>query len=218
MCKEQCVVMLLLPVYRAQYLVWAKKIARENLLLEVGDINGTACRCVFACHALKYPSLFSLTEHKCFVDSRKMEEDRRARHNLRRRSINKKELLEMFRRRRLQNFIAEERVAGTFREQPTPPPSRKEPRRRLTEPLKDWAFYKRNGFVWSDLGCTPKSRLALVVPPIAIKRDRECMERLLSKVEEEEMAAAEHVRQRRDRVAAQRERWLAKVSSSTLLV
>lgn len=160
---------------------------------------------------------FSPAEHKRYVESRNQEEERRARHNLRRRAIKKRELVETFRRRRLQNFVAEALVTGPTRARPQPPPSERDPHHRrhhprLDEPPpKDRAICKRNGFIWSDLARTPKARLSLVVPPIAVKRDRECLERLLSTVEKEELEAREGVRRQRERIAAQHERWQLQV-------
>lgn len=155
-----------------------------------------------------------LAEHRRYVESRNQEEERRARHSLRRRAIKKRELVETFRRRRLQNFIAEALVTGTTRARPYPPPSERDPHHhpRRDESPKDRAICKRNGFIWSDLGRTPKARLPLVVPPIAVKRDRQCLERLLSTVAKEELEAREEVRRQRERIAAQHDRWQMQVS------
>ena len=72
-------------------------------------------------------------------------------------------------------------------------------------------FYKRNGFIWCDLGRTPKARLALVVPPIAVKREREFIEQLLRKVEAEDALNRQRAKEQHERVASQRERLRNKV-------
>lgn len=158
------------------------------------------------------------TEYARIVQIRLEEEDRRARHNLRRRAIKKRDLMHKFQRRRLQNFLREDGVVGCTRAPPvvpslpppaTPVPSKREPQR--SQILKDWAFYKRNGFVWSDLGRTPKARLALVVPPIAVKQEREFIEQLLRKVEAEDVLNRQRANEQHERVAAQRERLRKKV-------
>lgn len=155
---------------------------------------------------------FSWAEHCRFVELRKEQDDRKARHKLRRRAIKKKELLHKFRLRRLRNFNTEIRVIGATRSAPMPPPSLEKLRQHRTVEVKDRSFYKRSGFLWSDLSRTPKERLSLVVPLIAIKCDRECMNQLLSKVEQEEMEAQWSVRRKHERIAVQREQWFAKVS------
>ena len=124
--------------------------------------------------------------------------------------------METFRRRRLQNFVAEALVTGPTRARPQPPPSERDPHHhnhhpRLDDAPSEPAICKRNGFIWSDLGRTPKARLSLVVPPIAVKRDRECLERLLSTVEKEEVEARAGERRQRERIAAQHERWQLQV-------
>jgi len=73
-------------------------------------------------------------------------------------------------------------------------------------------YKKRDGFTWSDLGRTPKTRLSLVIPPIAVKGEREFIERLLRKVETEHIADRQRAREQQDRVATQRERLRKKVS------
>lgn len=158
-------------------------------------------------------SPFPWAEHERFVQTCKKEEGRRARHDLRRRAIKKRELLDNFRRRCLENFASEIRITGTTRVQPRSP-SRREPRRHhTTEPPKDVGCCQKNGFIWSDLGRTPRNRLSLVVPPIAVKRDRECMERLFLKVEGEEEETRERLRRKHEAITAQCERSLAKVGT-----
>lgn len=137
------------------------------------------------------------------------DEERHARHNLRRRAIRKRELLQTFQRRRVQNFLKEDKVTGCTRAPPTPPPreDQKQHHQRRSDTLrKDWASYKRDGFIWSDLSRTPKSRLSLVVPPFAVKQEREFIKRLLAKVEVEDAEAQEREREKHERTAAQRAR------------
>lgn len=161
------------------------------------------------------------TEYARIVQIQQEEEDRRARHNLLRRAIKKRDLLQKFQRRRLQNFLKEDEVVGCTRAppllQPPPPPSRREPQHNKRSQIpKDWTFYKRNGFIWSDLGRTPKARLALVVPPIAVKREREFIEQLLRKVEAEDVYTRQRAREQHERVAAQSERLRKKVRLQTM--
>lgn len=136
---------------------------------------------------------------------------------MRRRAIKKRDLLHKFQRRRLQNFLKEDEVVGCTRAQPIVPPppplpSREDPQHSKRSQIpKDRAFYKRNGFIWSDLGLTPKARLALVVPPIAVKREREFIEQLLRKVEAEDVLTRLRAKEQHERVAAQRERLRTKV-------
>lgn len=152
-----------------------------------------------------------MTEFARVVGIRKQEEERRARHNLRRRAIKKRDLQQKFRRRRLQNFLKENEVAACRRAVP-PPPSPPSPRREQQKinssniiPQDCASYKKRDGFIWSDLGRTPKARLSLVVPPIAVKGEREFIERLLRKVETEHVVARQREREQQDRVASQRE-------------
>lgn len=103
-----------------------------------------------------------------------------------------------------------------MRARPQPPPSVRNPHHRdrdhPADPPKERTFCKRNGFIWSDLERTPKARLSLVVPPIAVKRDRECLERLLSAVDKEELEAREGARRQRERIAAQYKKLQLQVS------
>lgn len=132
-----------------------------------------------------------------------------------RRANKKRHLYQIFQCRRYQNFRKEDQITGCTREPPPspPPPPPPPPRQRHeqnrcqrhAETPKDWAFYGRDGFIWSDLGRTPKARLVAVVPPIAVKREREFIERLLKKVEEEAREARERAIEQSERVAAQRE-------------
>lgn len=50
------------------------------------------------------------------------------------------------------------------------------------------------------------------MPPIAVKRDRECLERLLSVVDKEELEAREGARRQRERIAAQYKKLQLQVS------
>lgn len=166
-------------------------------------------------------------EYARIVRIRQEEQDRRVRHNLRRRAIKKKDLLHKFQHRRLQNFLKEDDVVGCTRAPPVvPPPSPTTPvppkrdlhHKKRSQIPKDWAFYRRNGFIWSDLGRTPKVRLALVVPPIAVKREREFIEQLLKKVEAEDILNRQRAKEQLKGVAAQRERLRKKVRLCAMAV
>lgn len=160
----------------------------------------------------KYCTPSFIAEHNRATQLRKDEEEKRARHDLRRRATKKHDIMDRFRRRRLQNFADEVQITGTARARP-PPPSRREPRQRRNEPTKkDWAYYKRTGFVWSDLGSIPKSRLALLVRPMTVKRDRECMERLMARVEQEDKEIREQKFRHHERISAYRAHRSEKVS------
>lgn len=155
------------------------------------------------------------TEHARIVEIRTEEENRHARHNLRRRAIKKRELIETFQRRRVQNFLKEEKVTGCTR---APPLSLRQEEKQQQQQQRhqryseippqdqgqDRVFYKRDGFIWSDLSRTPKSRLSTVVPPIAVKREREFIEWLLAKVKAEDVESQEREREQHERIAAQR--------------
>ncbi len=161
--------------------------------------------------------LLPMTEFARVIGIRKEEEQRRARHNLRRRAIKKRDLQQQFRRRRLQNFLKENEVKACRRAVPPPPspssPRREQQREKISSeiPQDCGTHKKRDGFIWSDLGRTPKTRLSLVVPPIAAKGEREFIERLLRKVETEHVMARQRAREQQDRVAIQRERLRKKV-------
>lgn len=160
------------------------------------------------------PSSCALTEYNRLSQTRKDEAEREKRHDLRRRALKQRELRGSFRKRRLQNFFRESNLTGTARAQPVPPSVHFEGQKHRDEPEKKaWPFYRKTGFIWSNLGRTPRNRLALVVRPISVKRDRECLERLLWKVEQEEEDARTLARLRLDRITTQRERRLEKVSS-----
>ena len=159
-----------------------------------------------------------MTEFARVVEIRKGEEERRARHNLRRRAIRKRDLRQQFQRRRLQNFLKENEVTQCRRAPPpspspssSPSPRREQQKKQHSKIPKDGAFYKRDGYVWSDLGRTPKTRLTLVVPPIAVKREREFIERLLRNVEVEHVVSWQRAREQQERVAIQRGRLRKKV-------
>lgn len=160
----------------------------------------------------------ALTEHSRFTQARKDEEERRQRHNLRRRALKQREIRNSFRQRRLQNFRQEANVTGTAREQPAPPSSHYKPRQYRHEPeRKDWSFYKNTGFIWSDLGRTPRNRLPFVVRPTAVQRDKECMERLLWKMEKEEDDGRIQAKLKLNRIASERQRWFERVRITCLL-
>lgn len=118
--------------------------------------------------------------------------------------------MEEFQRRRVQNFLKEDRVTGCMRAPPPlpppPPPSRRDRMRRHR-----YADAPKDGFIWTDLGRTPKARLAMVVPPVAVEREKEFIERLLRKVKEEDVEARERARMQDERVVAQRESMRVKV-------
>lgn len=163
------------------------------------------------------------TEYARIVQIHQEQEERRARHSLRRRAIKKKDLQQTFQRRRLQNFLQENEVAGCARAAPLvptpPPPSRRQPQHAkhfLTPPNR--VFYKRDGFIWSDLGRTPKARLALVVQPVAVKREREFIEQLLRKVEAEDARTRQRAREQHERVATQRDRLRNRVRLNAMAV
>ncbi|CAN0452993.1 unnamed protein product [Ectocarpus sp. 12 AP-2014] len=132
-------------------------------------------------------------DHARVVEIRKREEDRRARNNLRRRAIKKRQLVDAFQRRRAQNFLKEDEVTGCTRAAPPlpPPPS---PSRRGRTHRHCYANAPRDGYIWSDLGRTPRARLAMVVPPVAVEREKEFIERLVRKVKEEDVEARERAR------------------------
>ncbi|CAM9316516.1 unnamed protein product [Ectocarpus sp. 13 AM-2016] len=150
-------------------------------------------------------------EHARVVEIRKREEDRRARHNLRRRAIKKRQLMDAFQRRRAQNFLKEDEVTGCTRAAPPLPPPPPPSRRGRTHRHR-YADAPRDGYIWSDLRRTPKARLAMVVPPVAVEREKEFIERLVRKVKEEDMEARERARMQDERVVAQRQSMRVKVA------
>lgn len=176
------------------------------LLLHQNCFHSITCAALSSC---------SSAEHNRFKQTSEYEAEREKKHDLRRRALKQRELRNSFRKRRLQNFFRESNLTGTVRVQPVPPSTHFERLEQCNEPKKkSRVFYKKTrGFIWSDLGHTPRNRLGLVVRPISAKRDRECLERLVWKVEQEEEHARTLARLRLDRIAAQRERRLEKVST-----
>lgn len=138
-------------------------------------------------------------------ESAVMEKERKKRaHDFERRSNRIVLTKEAFRQRRQHNHALETKTGFVIAQPPAP--TGVYPKRPRNSPIKkNWCFYRRQGFVWTDLYHTPECRMKVVVPRAFLEKDVECLSKLISRMEMEEELAAQERNLKLERTAATRE-------------
>ncbi|CAM9715783.1 unnamed protein product [Chrysoparadoxa australica] len=125
-----------------------------------------------------------------------------------------------FRERREANYAKELDIGTAQRKAPAASPAppegapRPRPRPRRVQ-VKDSRYWRRTGFLWSDLYHTPKSRLGLVVTPLTVARERELMAVLELRAKEAEELDEKGKQMVAERVEAMRQKFRAKAVQSS---
>ncbi|GMH67771.1 hypothetical protein TL16_g10752 [Triparma laevis f. inornata] len=104
------------------------------------------------------------------------------------RKIRRKDLRVRMEHRRHQNHSRESKLGTTSR---APPPDPSEPVRVANQPIqvKDWRFYRRGDEnLWTDFYHVPLKKLGTVIPPIALKKDQEAIDKVYELLQEEDAA------------------------------
>mmetsp|Transcript_11696 Transcript_11696/g.21308 ORF Transcript_11696/g.21308 Transcript_11696/m.21308 type:complete len:513 (+) Transcript_11696:82-1620(+) len=117
------------------------------------------------------------------------EKELNARKLVQQRKSRRKDLRIRMDHRRHENHTKEAKLGTTLRRPPKVP---KEPVRVSTQPVKkkDWRFYRRGvgggANLWTDFYHVPVSKLGLVIPPIALKKDQEAIDKVMELLQEED--------------------------------
>jgi hypothetical protein len=144
-------------------------------------------------------------------------EQRQRRHDAARKSTQQRATRQLFTTQQHNNYMREEQLGTTLREQAAAAAQSKHGspvrRPRSAPAIKDWRYYRRQGYIWTDLYHTSQSsetRLKTVIQPEFVKRDRDFLQSLIATVQREDEAAAAEAAEHLEMVAKQREQFRRK--------
>jgi hypothetical protein len=158
--------------------------------------------------------------HQRHVAQAAAAEQRQRRHDAVRKSTQQRATKQLFTTQQHNNYMREEQLGTTLREQREEPAAAQSKhgsspvrRPRSAPAVKDWRYYRRQGFIWTDLYHTSQSsesRMRTVVQPEFIERDRDFLQSLIAIVQHEDEVAAAEAAEHLEMVAKQREQFRLK--------
>jgi hypothetical protein len=158
--------------------------------------------------------------HQRHVAQAAAAEQRQRRHDAVRKSTQQRATKQLFTTQQHNNYMREEQLGTTLREQPATAQNKHGSpvrRPRSAPATKDWRYYRRQGFIWTDLYHTSQSsesRMRTVVQPQFIQRDRDFLNSLIVTVQREDEVAAAEAAEHLEMVAKQREQFKLKQQHS----
>jgi hypothetical protein len=158
--------------------------------------------------------------HQRHVAQAAAAEQRQRHHDAVRKSMQQRATKQLFTTQQHNNYMREEQLGTTLREQPATAQNKHGSpvrRPRSAPATKDWRYYRRQGFIWTDLYHTSQSsesRMRTVVQPQFIERDRDFLNSLIATVQREDEVAAAEAAEHLEMVAKQREQFKLKQQRS----